>query len=155
MAATCAAVAAGAAPAAALAEAPPKLGVTSAALYAPSTGQMLYGIDANRERPIASTTKLMTALIVLEHVRDLKTVFTYPDYDQAPSDSQIGLQPGDRMTVHDLLVAMLLPSADDAAEDLAYNVGHGSVARFVASDIVSAALPATSLTVSLASPNAC
>ena len=36
------------------------------------------------------------------------------------------------MTVHDLLVALLLPSADDAAEDLAYNVGGGSVARFVA-----------------------
>ena len=36
------------------------------------------------------------------------------------------------MSVHDLLLAMLLPSADDAAEDLAYNVGHGSVARFVA-----------------------
>jgi D-alanyl-D-alanine carboxypeptidase (penicillin-binding protein 5/6) len=36
------------------------------------------------------------------------------------------------MTVHDLMLALLLPSADDAAEDLAYNVGHGSVARFVA-----------------------
>ena len=74
----------------------------------------------------------MTALIVLQHVHDLQKVFTYPDYHQAASDSQIGLQPGDRMTVHDLLVAMMLPSADDAAEDLAYNVGHGSIARFVA-----------------------
>ena len=36
------------------------------------------------------------------------------------------------MSVHDLLIAMMLPSADDAAEDLAYNVGHGSVARFLA-----------------------
>ena len=35
------------------------------------------------------------------------------------------------MSVHDLLLALMLPSADDAAEDLAYNVGHGSVARFV------------------------
>ena len=35
------------------------------------------------------------------------------------------------MSVHDLLLAMMLPSADDAAEDLAYNVGHGSVRRFV------------------------
>jgi serine-type D-Ala-D-Ala carboxypeptidase (penicillin-binding protein 5/6) len=121
-----------AAPAGALAESPPKLGVTSAALYAPTTGQMLYGVDANRERAIASTTKLMTALIVLQHVHDLQRVFTYPDYHQAASDSQIGLQPGDRMTVHDLLVAMMLPSADDAAEDLAYNVGHGSIGAFVA-----------------------
>ena len=36
------------------------------------------------------------------------------------------------MSVHDLLLALMLPSADDAAEDLAYNVGHGSVGRFVA-----------------------
>ncbi len=38
------------------------------------------------------------------------------------------------MSVHDLLLALLLPSADDAAEDLAYNVGGGSVARFVGDD---------------------
>jgi serine-type D-Ala-D-Ala carboxypeptidase (penicillin-binding protein 5/6) len=121
-----------AAPAAAFARPAPKLAVTSAALYAPATGQMLYGVAANRERPIASTTKLMTALVVLQHVHNLNQVYTYPDYHQAASDSQIGLVPGERMTVHDLLVAMMLPSADDAAEDLAYNVGHGSVGAFVA-----------------------
>ena len=38
------------------------------------------------------------------------------------------------MSVHDLLLALMLPSADDAAEDLAYNVGHGSVARFRGDD---------------------
>ena len=110
----------------------PRLAATSAALYAPGTGQMLYGANLNRESAIASTTKLMTALIVLEHVHHLGTIFTQPDYYAAPSDSQIGLVPGDRMSVHDLLIAMMLPSADDAAEDLAYNVGHGSVTRFVA-----------------------
>jgi serine-type D-Ala-D-Ala carboxypeptidase (penicillin-binding protein 5/6) len=92
---------------------------------------MLYGDSLNREVAIASTTKLMTALIVLDHVHRLGTIFTQPDYHAAPSDSQIGLEPGDRMSVHDLLIALMLPSADDAAEDLAYNVGHGSVARFV------------------------
>ena len=115
----------------AVAQAPPRLSVRAAALYAPSTGQTLLGDDANRKLPIASTTKLMTALIVLEHVHDLDTVYTYPDYHQAADDSQIGLRPGDRMTVRDLLVALMLPSADDAAEDLAFNVAHGSVARFV------------------------
>jgi D-alanyl-D-alanine carboxypeptidase (penicillin-binding protein 5/6) len=59
-------------------------------------------------------------------------VFAQNNYYPASTDSQIGLVPGERMTVRDLLLAMLLPSADDAAEDLAYNVGHGSVARFVA-----------------------
>ena len=58
-------------------------------------------------------------------------MFTEPDYYAAAADSQIGLVPGERMSVHDLLLALLLPSADDAAEDLAYNVGHGSVGRFV------------------------
>ena len=119
------------APAAARAQAAPRLAVRSAALYAPSTGQMLYGDNLNREAAIASTTKLMTALVVLEHVHHLGTMFTQPNYYSAPTDSQIGLRPGDRMSVHDLLIALMLPSADDAAEDLAFNVGHGSVARFV------------------------
>ncbi len=88
----------------------------------------------NRPAAIASTTKLMTALVTLEHVRNLQTVFTQNNYRSSAVDSQLGLVPGERMTVRDLLLAMLLPSADDAAEDLAYNVGHGSLARFVGHD---------------------
>jgi D-alanyl-D-alanine carboxypeptidase (penicillin-binding protein 5/6) len=100
-------------------------------LIAAGGGQELFGYAQNRALAIASATKLMTALVTLEHV-PLRTVFTQNNYYPAAVDSQIGLVPGERMTVHDLLLAMLLPSADDAAEDLAYNVGHGSVARFVA-----------------------
>ena len=120
------------APASALAVAPPQLGVTAASLSVEGTGQQLYGVNANAELPIASTTKLMTCLVTLQHVHNLNTVFAQNDWYPAAADSQIGLDPGDRMTVHDLIEAMLLPSADDAAEDLAYNVGHGSVPRFVA-----------------------
>lgn len=116
---------------AAVAQPPPALTVSAAALYAPRTGQLLYGVNANRRLPIASTTKLMTALITLQHVHHLGTMFTQNDWSPAAVDSQIGLAPGERMSVHDLLLALMLPSADDAAEDLAYNVGHGSVARFV------------------------
>ncbi|MGH2928068.1 MAG: D-alanyl-D-alanine carboxypeptidase family protein [Solirubrobacteraceae bacterium] len=111
---------------------PPRLGVTGAALYAPSTGQLLYGVDPNRRLAIASTTKLMTALVTLRHVHRLGRMFTQNDWYPAADDSQIGLVPGERMSVHDLLLALMLPSADDAAEDLAYNVGHHSVARFIA-----------------------
>ncbi|HEV3055496.1 MAG TPA: hypothetical protein VGX45_12630, partial [Solirubrobacteraceae bacterium] len=118
-----------AAPAGALSR--PALSVSAAILVAPNTGQELGGVAPNAEVPIASTTKLMTALITLEHVRRLGQVFTMPDWYTSPADSQIGLRPGARMTVHDLLLALMLPSADDAAEDLAYNVGDGSVARFV------------------------
>ncbi|MEO8969748.1 MAG: hypothetical protein ABI355_19085 [Solirubrobacteraceae bacterium] len=117
---------------AALAASVPRLTVRAAALYAPATGQTLYADRAQDELAVASTTKLMTALITLEHVHHLGTVFTQNNYVPAPVDSQIGLVPGERMSVHDLLIALMLPSADDAAEDLAYNLGHGSIARFVA-----------------------
>ena len=108
---------------------PPPLPARAAALLEETTGQQLFGDNANAELPIASTTKLMTALVTLRHAR-LSTVFADPDYYPASEDSQIGLVPGERMSVHDLVIALLLPSADDAAEDLAYNVGHGSVGRF-------------------------
>lgn len=115
----------------AFALAPPDLSVTGASLIVAGTGQQLYSVNPNRELAIASTTKLMTALVTLQHVHNLNEMFTQYDWDPAPVDSQIGLVPGERMSVHDLLVALLLPSADDAAMDLAYNVGGHSVARFV------------------------
>lgn len=111
---------------------PPTLPVTGASLMVAGSETPLWSSHGNSELPIASTTKMMTALVVLQHVKNLNTMFTQNDWDPQAVDSQIGLIPGERMTVHDLLVALLLPSADDAAEDLAYNVGDGSVARFVA-----------------------
>ncbi|MDQ6817191.1 MAG: D-alanyl-D-alanine carboxypeptidase [Actinomycetota bacterium] len=119
-------------PAGARAVSGPRLSASAAALVEESTGQRLYGQSSRTELAIASTTKLMTALIALEHVHRLSTEFIQNNYVPAPADSQIGLLPGQRMSVHDLLIALLLPSADDAAEDLAYNVGHQSVSRFVA-----------------------
>lgn len=126
----CAAQARAAQRASARTGAPMAMDVTGASLMA-AGGQQLWSVDGNRELPIASTTKMMTALVVLQHVKDLNTVFTQNDWDADSVDSQIGLRPGETMTVHDLLVALLLPSADDAAEDLAYNVGGGSIANFV------------------------
>jgi D-alanyl-D-alanine carboxypeptidase (penicillin-binding protein 5/6) len=114
-----------------MASSPPALSVRGAILVAPSTGQALLAVHPNRQLAIASATKLMTALVTLEHVHRLGTMFAAPDYYSAATDSQIGLVPGERMSVHDLLLALMLPSADDAAEDLAYNVGHGSAVRFV------------------------
>jgi D-alanyl-D-alanine carboxypeptidase (penicillin-binding protein 5/6) len=119
---------------------PPHLTARAGVLIDPQTGQTLATANAYRPLPIASTTKLMTALVVLQHVRNLDTVFTEPNYYPAAADSQIGLVPGERMTVRDLLIALMLPSADDAAEDLAYNVGrgpgHNSLAAAVAHFVV-------------------
>jgi serine-type D-Ala-D-Ala carboxypeptidase (penicillin-binding protein 5/6) len=110
---------------------PPALGVRAAILVAENTGQRLYGVNADAQLPVASTTKLMTALVTIERAPMTET-FAYPGTYFSSEASQIGLVRGERMSVHDLLVAMLLPSADDAAQDLAYNIGGGSVARFVA-----------------------
>ncbi len=115
----------------ALAATRPALSVTGACLVEESTNTALYGLNPNRQLPIASTTKLMTALLTLEHEKRLSKIFTQNNYVAASVDSQIGLVPGEHMSVHDLLLAMMIPSADDAAEDLAYNVGRGSIARFV------------------------
>jgi D-alanyl-D-alanine carboxypeptidase (penicillin-binding protein 5/6) len=109
---------------------PPSIDANAAVLFDADTGQILWGKREHARVAIASTTKLMTALITLEHAR-LSSVVAEPQYYPAAADSQIGLVPGERMTVHDLLLALLLPSADDAAEDLAYNIGGGSVARFM------------------------
>lgn len=110
----------------------PVLSVTGASLSVAATGQRLYGVNANRQLLIASTTKMMTALVVLQHVGNLSRTFTMPDWRADSVDSQIGLDPGEKMSVSDLMLAILLPSADDAAYDLAFNVGGGSIARFVA-----------------------
>ena len=111
--------------------APPALGVRGAILVAQNTSQRLYGVNPDAKLPIASTTKLMTALVTLERA-PMSETFAYPGTYFPPVASQINLAAGERMSVHDLLTAMLLPSADDAAQDLAYNIGRGSVTRFVA-----------------------
>ena len=84
-----------------------------------------------RPPKLPARAAILTALQTLEHA-SLRQVFGDPDWHPAPADSQIGLVPGERMSVRDLMVAMLVPSADDAAEDLAYNVGGHSIPRFLA-----------------------
>lgn len=97
---------------------PPTLRAGAAVLMEASTGDVLLSRNARQRRPMASTTKLMTALVTLER-DDLDDVFSAADYASAPAESQLSLRPGERMTVRDLMRAMLLPSANDAAATLA------------------------------------
>lgn len=114
---------------AAAASPPPRLSAKAAIVIDARTGAVLFHQRADQRRPIASTTKLMTALLVLENTNQ-RTVFTAPAYHPSPGESVIGLRKGERMNVHDLLRAMMLPSANDAAHALAVRVGH-TEARFV------------------------
>ncbi len=87
--------------------------------------------DADARLPLASITKLMTVLVALQHAR-LAEVVTVAPQAAAVGESTIFLRTGERMTVHDLAIGALVPSANDAATALAAYVGRGSVPRFVA-----------------------
>jgi serine-type D-Ala-D-Ala carboxypeptidase (penicillin-binding protein 5/6) len=93
-------------------------------------GEVMFAKHPGARRQIASTTKLMTALLTLERTRP-RQVFAASDYRPAPVESQIGLKPGERMRVSDLFEALMLESANDAAEALAEGMA-GSESRFVA-----------------------
>jgi serine-type D-Ala-D-Ala carboxypeptidase (penicillin-binding protein 5/6) len=109
---------------------PPRLqGARAAIVMEASTGDVLFSRQARDRRSIASTTKLMTALVALERA-DLDDVVSAVDYPALAIESQIGLRAGERMSVRDLLRAVLLPSANDAAATLAVAT-MGSTAAFV------------------------
>lgn len=109
---------------------PPPLTASAAIVIDARTGHRLFSEHSTVRHAIASTTKLMTARLVLQRARQGE-VFSAPAYHAGPGEVLIGLRDDERMTVHDLLRAMLLPSANDAAWDLAYNVGGSSVGHFV------------------------
>jgi serine-type D-Ala-D-Ala carboxypeptidase (penicillin-binding protein 5/6) len=117
-------------PAAAAERPPPVPGADAAIVVDGRDGDVMFAKNANERQSIASTTKLMTALLTLDGARP-REVFTAADYMAAPVESQIGLRPGERMTVRDLFAALLLESANDAAAALAEGVS-GSVDAFVA-----------------------
>ncbi|MGH3042411.1 MAG: D-alanyl-D-alanine carboxypeptidase family protein, partial [Gaiellaceae bacterium] len=95
------------------------------------TGEILYEENADRRIAMASITKLMTALVTLEHARPGRIVTVAPQA-VGRGGSSIFLSPGERLSVRELLAAALIQSANDSAFALAAAVGDGSVRRFVA-----------------------
>jgi len=100
----------------------------AAAIADGGNGTILWSRDLNTERPVASITKVMTALVVLR-AGGLTDELTVPSavtsYVNEYDASTAGLIPGDRLTVTQLLYAMLLPSGADAAYTLAQAYGPG------------------------------
>lgn len=93
-------------------------------------GAVLAAHRARQRRAIASITKLMTAVVTLERASP-SDVVTVGSRASAVGESTAFLRAGERLTVAELLRAMLIPSANDAAHALAVHVGDGSVPRFV------------------------
>lgn len=108
----------------------PRTQGTADIVFEPSTHEIVCGDNVDVRRPIASATKLMTALLTLERL-NLKKTLSAARYPASPLESILGLIPREQMTVADLLRALLLESANDAAVTLARGVS-GSDRAFVA-----------------------
>ena len=102
------------------AEVPP-LSSASAVVMEAESGEVLYEKDAHTARPMASTTKLLTALLTAETL-PLDKELTVPAAAVAVEGSALGLRAGDAITVSDLLTGLLLVSGNDAANTAALSV---------------------------------
>lgn len=111
--------------------APGKISAASAVLMDGDTGRVLWERDSHTPRLIASTTKLMTALVALESGHSLEEVVTVAPEWAGVEGSSIYLRPGEEVTLETLLYGLLLRSGNDAALAVAGHCG-GTVERFVA-----------------------
>jgi serine-type D-Ala-D-Ala carboxypeptidase (penicillin-binding protein 5/6) len=107
----------------------PTLSAPSVFLEDLDSGQVLYANRGRVRRPVASLTKIMTALVVLSRADPDDTVVASTNA-AGQSGSVLGLRAGERIAVRELLYALLLQSSNDAAVALAEHVG-GSVAGFL------------------------
>jgi len=113
---------------------PPDLEVQAWALVDLDSGLYLAGENPDEPLPTASTANVMAALVALEEVIDLDEEVTVTEEAESYVGTiynNVGLIWGERLTVRDLLAAILIPSGTDAAYALAEHVGEGSVETFV------------------------
>ena len=100
----------------------PTLNSKSAIIYDRISGSILFGKNENQKRKMASTTKIMTAIIVLERC-NLDDIVTVSSKAAGTGGSRLGLHTNDKISVRDLLYGLLLCSGNDAAVALAEYVG--------------------------------
>ncbi|MBO7196757.1 MAG: D-alanyl-D-alanine carboxypeptidase [Clostridia bacterium] len=100
----------------------PSVSGRAAVLYQPESDLVLYAKNADQRLPMASTTKIMTALIALETCK-LDEVVDIDDSAIGTEGSSAYLRLGDQLTVEELLYALLLQSANDAAVAIACHIG--------------------------------
>ena len=106
-----------------------RLSASGVVIYDALSGQKLYAKQARTQRPMASLTKLMTALLIVE-THDLDEMVSIPKSVTDVTGNKAYFQPGKHFTVGDLLSALLINSANDAAVTLA-QFHSGSVSGFV------------------------
>jgi len=113
----------------AFAGAPPQVSAQSWILYDDTFGEVLGEHSADLARPMASTTKIMTALVALEN-GDLDQPITVTQDAVDVGEAEVGLVAGETLTLRQLLTSMLVRSGNDTAVAVAQGIG-GTVASFV------------------------
>jgi D-alanyl-D-alanine carboxypeptidase (penicillin-binding protein 5/6) len=94
-----------------------------------TSGRVLNEKNADLRLPMASTTKIATAITVIENVNDLEQTVVIPSEAQGVEGSSIYLQEGEKLKIIDLLYGLMLQSGNDCAVALALTVG-GSIENF-------------------------
>lgn len=107
---------------------PPVIKAYSAILMDAVSGQVLYARNADVPRPPASTTKIMTATLLLEHTKPTD-VITVSKHAAETEGSSLHLKAGERITARDMLFALMLRSANDGCVAVAEHIA-GSERRF-------------------------
>jgi serine-type D-Ala-D-Ala carboxypeptidase (penicillin-binding protein 5/6) len=97
----------------------PAVQAAAAVVMDARTGAVLYAKSPDRHLPMASCTKIMTALLVVEKVHDLDAFATVPRAAVGQPGAWIGLRTGERITIHNLLLGLMVRSATDCAVTLA------------------------------------
>ena len=106
----------------------PSINSRSAIIYERSSGTILFGKNENEKRKMASTTKIMTAIVVIEK-SNLQDIVTVSAKAAGTGGSRLGLHTDDKISVLNLLYGLLLCSGNDAAVALAEYVG-GDISNF-------------------------
>lgn len=92
--------------------------------------KVLYSKNENTQLPMASTTKIVTAITVIENCDDLDALVTIPKSATLAEGSSIYLRANEQLTIRQLLYGLMLQSGNDAAETLALELGNGSLENF-------------------------
>lgn len=106
------------------------IGAKGACVMELQTGRVLFEQNADEKMPMASTTKILTCLLVIERCDNLDAWVTVPDASVGIEGSSIYLRKGDRLTYRDLLYGLMFRSGNDAAVALSILIA-GSVESFI------------------------
>lgn len=93
----------------------PSISSRAAVVIDRNTGLVLYEKNSNDVRKMASTTKIMTAIVVLENTPDLSKTVTVSRKAASTGGSILGLRTNDKITINDLLYGLMLKSGNDTA----------------------------------------